>query len=116
MLTGKGVSLILKTIQVKYKRPVTYPDTVRLPYLDFRAAPLHHLFKLLIGQKPYPISGSTTHFGLLSAAYSYAQRAVVAECDCTLVWYDYEKLKKCIPGERESKILWEGRKAVEHVI
>jgi hypothetical protein len=28
MLRGKGVSLILKSISVDYKRPVTYPDTV----------------------------------------------------------------------------------------
>ena len=28
MLTGKGVSLILKDISVKFRRPVLYPDTV----------------------------------------------------------------------------------------
>lgn len=29
MLAGKGVSVILKDISVKFRRPVTYPDTVR---------------------------------------------------------------------------------------
>jgi len=29
MLTAQGLSLILKSLHVKYIRPVTYPDTVR---------------------------------------------------------------------------------------
>ncbi len=29
MMSGKGVSLILKSVSLNYKRPVTYPDTVR---------------------------------------------------------------------------------------
>jgi hypothetical protein len=29
-IRGKGVSLILKSIKVDFRRPVTYPDTVRL--------------------------------------------------------------------------------------
>lgn len=33
MMSGKGVSLILKSVSLNYKRPVTYPDTVRLPKL-----------------------------------------------------------------------------------
>ena len=28
LLKGKGVSLILKSIQVNFRRPVTHPDTV----------------------------------------------------------------------------------------
>jgi len=28
MLKGQGVSLILKSLSIKFKRPVTYPDTV----------------------------------------------------------------------------------------
>lgn len=31
MLKAKGVGFILKYIDVEYKRPVTYPDTVRRP-------------------------------------------------------------------------------------
>lgn len=30
MISGKGVSLILKSIEVKFRRPVTYPDTVKM--------------------------------------------------------------------------------------
>jgi hypothetical protein len=29
MIKGQGVSLILKSLSIKFKRPVTYPDTVR---------------------------------------------------------------------------------------
>lgn len=28
MIKGQGVSLILKSLSIKFKRPVTYPDTV----------------------------------------------------------------------------------------
>ena len=31
MLAGKGVSLILAEISIKFRRPVTFPDTARLP-------------------------------------------------------------------------------------
>jgi hypothetical protein len=29
MLAGQGVSIILKSINVNFRRPVTFPDTVR---------------------------------------------------------------------------------------
>jgi acyl-CoA thioesterase FadM len=29
MVKAKGISLILKSVSINYKRPVTYPDTVR---------------------------------------------------------------------------------------
>lgn len=29
MIKGQGVSLILKSIEVRFRRPVTFPDTVR---------------------------------------------------------------------------------------
>ena len=28
MIKGQGTSLILKSLSIKFKRPVTYPDTV----------------------------------------------------------------------------------------
>ena len=28
MMNGQGISLILKSIELQFKRPVTYPDTV----------------------------------------------------------------------------------------
>lgn len=46
-----------------------------------------------------------THFHVLAVAYSYAQKRIVTECDSVLVWYDYDKLQKCDPGEEMRWIL-----------
>ncbi|KAF9779317.1 HotDog domain-containing protein [Thelephora terrestris] len=83
MVKGEGVSLILKSLLIKFKRPVTFPDT------------------LLIAHKPYipqSLSHPRFHFHCRATMYSYSQRAVVAESDSELVWYDYESLGKCDPG------------------
>ncbi|KAH7905064.1 HotDog domain-containing protein [Hygrophoropsis aurantiaca] len=97
MLSGKGVSFILKSISVNFRRPVVYPDT------------------LLIGHKAVlpesnpsastPTKSSRTSFRLSAVAYSYAQRAIVADSDSVIVWYDYDKLTKCDPGERAWMVL-----------
>ena len=48
MINAQGVSLILKSIEVQYKRIVTYPDTVRpfspalLPFCLFAPLPFKH--------------------------------------------------------------------------
>ena len=31
MVKGQGISLILKSLSIKFKRPVTFPDTVSDP-------------------------------------------------------------------------------------
>jgi hypothetical protein len=31
MLAGQGVSIILKSTNVNFRKPVTFPDTVRVP-------------------------------------------------------------------------------------
>ncbi|CAE6525151.1 unnamed protein product [Rhizoctonia solani] len=74
MLEGHGVSIILKSIDVKFKRPVTYPDN------------------LVIMQRPHNTSPS--RFTLSSVAYSLAQRAPVATSEAVCVWYDYDVWKK----------------------
>ena len=33
MIQGRGLSMILKSIKVQFKRPVTFPDTVRVQSL-----------------------------------------------------------------------------------
>ncbi|KAF9224159.1 hypothetical protein BS17DRAFT_732946 [Gyrodon lividus] len=88
MLAGQGVSLILKSINVNFRRPVTFPDT------------------LLIGHKAI-VSSSRTQFTLAAGAYSYAQRAVVADSEGVIVWYDYDRLKKCDPGDDAWRVLRE---------
>ncbi|KAH9074740.1 hypothetical protein EDB83DRAFT_2515604 [Lactarius deliciosus] len=71
-------------MEVKYRRPVRYPDT------------------LLVASKPAPEPDprhSRTQFLLFAKAYSYEQRAVVADLKSVLTWYDYDKLAKCDPGD-----------------
>ncbi|KAF9563609.1 hypothetical protein CPC08DRAFT_734809 [Agrocybe pediades] len=89
MIAGKGVSLILKSIEVKFRRPVTYPDT------------------LLIGYKPVNLGEEhdPATFQVAASAYSLAQKAFVAHSKESLVWYDYDKLKKCQPEESAKEVL-----------
>jgi YbgC/YbaW family acyl-CoA thioester hydrolase len=91
MLAGQGVSIILKSTNVNFRRPVTFPDT------------------LLIGQRPIT-SSSRTQFTLNAVLYSYAQQAIVADSDSVLVWYDYDNLRKCDPGDDTWRIM----KAASH--
>ncbi|KIP02305.1 hypothetical protein PHLGIDRAFT_79323, partial [Phlebiopsis gigantea 11061_1 CR5-6] len=84
MVRGRGVSLILKSVALDYRRPVTYPDTLLVAHKPVRAA-----------RAPQP----RTHFRVRAVAWSYAQRRVVTESDAVLVWYDYDRLVKCSPGE-----------------
>ncbi|ESK90120.1 thioesterase superfamily protein [Moniliophthora roreri MCA 2997] len=95
LLKGQGVSLILKSIEVKFRRPVTYPDT------------------LLISHKPYipqldpqrRVDPSELH--LTSSVFSVIHQAFVAHGTEVIVWYDYDNLKKCDPGEELKGIVWE---------
>ncbi|KZS99723.1 Thioesterase/thiol ester dehydrase-isomerase [Laetiporus sulphureus 93-53] len=103
MLAGRGISLILKTISIDYKRPVVYPDMLLIAHKP-HPGPLvstSDVHKTEFGQRRFP----KTHFHLMGAIYSYAQRRIVTECDEVLVWYDYEKLAKCDPGEEATVAL-----------
>jgi len=92
MIAGRGVSLILKDISVKFRRPVIFPDT------------------LLVAHRPH--DSHPTQFSCAASIWSYSQRAVVLTSDSTLVWYDYDALKKCDPGERIRSILEKRIKAL----
>ncbi|KAF9068414.1 hypothetical protein BDP27DRAFT_1364136 [Rhodocollybia butyracea] len=101
LLKGKGISLIIKSLNINYRRPVTYPDT------------------LLISHKPIQpeLSPNSQQEGvkppdpavllLTSSAFSVTQQAFVAHCSEALVWYDYERLRKCIPGKEYFDAVWE---------
>ncbi|EEB98942.1 hypothetical protein MPER_01462, partial [Moniliophthora perniciosa FA553] len=80
LLKGQGVSLILKSIEVKFRRPVTYPDTRRVDQNE-----LH----------------------LTSSAFYVTQQAFVAHGTEVIVWYDYGESKKCDPGEEYKRAVWE---------
>lgn len=81
MKLGRGVGIILATTYCRYRRPVTYPDTV------------------MIGQAALPLQRQD-RVTVRSKAYSVAQRAVVAEADFECVAYDYDNLcKAALPSE-----------------
>jgi len=83
-LRARGISFILKSIEVNFRKPVQYPDT------------------LLIAHKPVlepDPKRARTQFLLHAGAFSYAQRAVVADSTSVITWYDYDKLAKCDPGD-----------------
>lgn len=103
MLAGRGVSLILKSISVDYKRPVVYPDTLLVAHKP-HAGPLRSSSDV---HSPDVTSRKLprTHFHVMGAVYSYAQRRIVTECDSVLVWYDYNKLAKCDPGKEAQQAL-----------
>ncbi|KAG6909802.1 hypothetical protein DXG01_015295 [Tephrocybe rancida] len=85
MMRGQGVSLILKSIAVRFRRPVTYPDTLLIGYRP---------------QKPSPdAKQDLAEFHVAASAYSLSQKAIVATSDEALVWYDYDRLRKCVPSE-----------------
>ncbi|EIW75189.1 hypothetical protein CONPUDRAFT_66404, partial [Coniophora puteana RWD-64-598 SS2] len=95
MTTGKGVSVILKSINVNFKRPVVFPDTLLIGHRIF--AP---------GQSGVvSTKASRMQFDLEAVAYSYKQQRIVTESVSTLVWYDYDTLKKCDPGEKAWAVL-----------
>lgn len=82
-LRAQGVSFILKSIGVNFRRPVQYPDT------------------LLIAHKPAlepDPKRAGTQFVLHARAFSYAQRAIVADSASVVTWYDYDRQAKCNPG------------------
>jgi hypothetical protein len=114
MLQGRGISFILKSISVNFKRPVVFPDTVR-PLQYKNAIYVYYscstFSQLLIAHKPHLPPGSLeskpkSHFNVAAVAYSYAQQAIVAESDSVVVWYDYDALRKCDPGEESRQVIW----------
>ncbi|THH30513.1 hypothetical protein EUX98_g3685 [Antrodiella citrinella] len=93
MLKGKGVSLILKSLSMDYKAPVTYPDTLLIAHQPHRD--VSEALK----------NKAKTHLPVRAVAYSYAQKRIVTASDSVLVWYDYEKLRPCDPGEEMWAVL-----------
>ena len=68
-MSGRGLGVILKSVQVSYKRPLQYPDLVTV------GSALTQL--------------QADRFSLSHVILSSSQRAVVAECEGTLVCFDY---------------------------
>ncbi|EIM84325.1 uncharacterized protein STEHIDRAFT_82241 [Stereum hirsutum FP-91666 SS1] len=104
MLSAKGISFILKSIEVKFRRPVRFPDTLLIAHRVERWPDAPSTSSSSSKSSP-PLT--RTQFYLHGAAYSYAQRAVVADSTSVITWYDYDKLKKCDPGDEAWAALFE---------
>ncbi|THH09721.1 hypothetical protein EW145_g1802 [Phellinidium pouzarii] len=90
MISGKGVSLILGEVSLRFRQPVLYPDTNKCGFTEKLC-----LGQLLIAHKPH--NPKSTHFKCAAAIWSYTQRSLVTSSDSILVWYDYDHLKKVRP-------------------
>ena len=90
LVLGQGIGVIVAATMCRYRRPVTFPDTV------------------LIGQAVLPIT-MPDRFTLKYAAYSVAQREVVALSEQLTVTYDYTHHRKAnIPEElRQALEAWQ---------
>jgi len=108
MINAQGVSLILKSIEVQYKRIVTYPDTVRPFFLSPLPFNQTTCAQLLIGYRPLPTptpppnhnrTDDKSTFYVAASAFSLAQGKMVAHSKEALVWYNYDVGRKCNPGE-----------------
>ena len=99
---AQGISFILKSIAVNFRKPVQYPDTVSLRSSANTHSVSYSWEQLLIAHKPAPEPDpkrASTQFLLHAEAFSYAQRAIVADSTSVITWYDYDKLAKCDPGD-----------------
>lgn len=87
MLLGKGTGFIVKDLSVKYKAPVTYPDT------------------MMISSKVHTLLPDRASFKLQHLAWSMKDQQVKAICDSTIVMYDFHKLKKGVMVPELQKVL-----------
>ncbi|KAK8844738.1 hypothetical protein IAR55_006588 [Kwoniella newhampshirensis] len=87
MLLARGTGFILKDISIKYKAPVTYPDT------------------MMITNKLHTILSERASFGLTHIAWSLKDQRVAALCDSTIVMYDYDNIKKGVMSDEFRRVL-----------
>lgn len=90
MISAQGVSLILKSIEVQYKRIVTYPDTLLIGYRPLPTPP---------PSANYHRTDDNSTFHVAASAFSLTQGKMVAHSKEALVWYNYDVGRKCDPGE-----------------
>lgn len=103
---GTGKSFILAGINVRYRRPVVYPDTVsplfiyrQKVYKKAKPKTFLSLDQILVGTACELPLGKD-RFMLRGACYSLAQQSIVAVSAQDSVSYDYTQLKKCdIPDD-----------------
>ena len=101
-LRARGISFILKSIEVNFRKPVQYPDTVSFAHACLLIYGDCSWEQLLIAHKPAPDPDpkrASMQFLLHGGAFSYTQRAIVADSTSVITWYDYDRLAKCDPGD-----------------
>ena len=60
----------------------------------------------MLGYVPLPLpEDDDTSFQVVASAYSLAMKRFVAHSKETLVWYDYDKLRKCSPPKDVAHII-----------
>lgn len=100
---GRGIGFILKDISVRYRHPVTYPDTVSSfgllicrPTANCEVGPAEFqlMDKLLIASRPHGIEPERASFKVAHALWSLKDNKLAATADSTLVMYDYDRKKK----------------------
>ncbi|WWD22708.1 hypothetical protein CI109_107201 [Kwoniella shandongensis] len=87
IMAGKGTGVIIKDVSIKYKAPVTYPDT------------------MMICSQLHGVNADRASFGLKHIAWSLKDERVVALCDSTIVMYDYDNVKKGVMSDEFRKAL-----------
>ena len=81
----KGIGVILHSTSCRFKRPLTYPDTVTV---GTRVTEIH-----------------ADRFTMEYAVYSHSGKCVAADGSGIIVVYDYRKNEKCkMPAEMRKKI------------
>jgi len=89
--------------QYRFQKAHNIPRYGKLVFFLF-TLPTLTILQLLVGHKAI-VSSSRTQFALAAALYSYTQQRVVADSESTIVWYDYDKLRKCDPGDEAWRVL-----------
>ncbi|KAL7419699.1 hypothetical protein Q5752_005615 [Cryptotrichosporon argae] len=76
VLLGRGTGIILRDLRVRYRAPVTYPDS------------------LVWGVRVHGVWQARARFGMRAAGWSLKDARCAVEADCTSVMYDYENGRK----------------------
>ncbi|ODO00325.1 hypothetical protein I350_06958 [Cryptococcus amylolentus CBS 6273] len=87
LLHAKGTGFILKDVSIKYRAPITYPDTV------------------MISNRIHSVNPKRASYGHQHIIWSMKDGQVKALADSTVVMYDYDNLKKGVMSDQLRELL-----------
>ncbi|TYJ57452.1 hypothetical protein B9479_001769 [Cryptococcus floricola] len=87
LLHAKGTGFILKDVSIKYRAPITYPDTV------------------MISNRIHSVNPERASYGHQHIIWSMKDGQVKALADSTVVMYDYDNLKKGAMSDQLRELL-----------